>query len=134
MKFFHLIMIISLRCKSLRVSESTRGSRRAENSGFVLGQACDLHTLTSDMYRLQTAAQSRAQWQLELTAVISYPPFIRRLFLAAYVSARVRACSVAESHAVLTERVLTHTGARRPRYLLIRAILIFHRNAALESR
>lgn len=64
---------------------------RTEISGFVLGQPSDLHTLTSDIYRLQTAAQPRAQWQQELTAVISYPLVIRRLFLAAYVSAGVRA-------------------------------------------
>lgn len=87
MKFFHLIMIISPRRKMRRIFESTRGCRRAENSGFVLGQPSDLHTLTSDIYRLQTAAQPRARRQQELTAVIAYPPFIRRLFLAAYVSA-----------------------------------------------
>lgn len=86
-------MIISPRCKKVAASLKALEAPdvRTEISGFVLGQPSDLHTLTPDIYRLQTAAQPRALWQQELTAVISYPLVIRRLFLAEYVSAGVRA-------------------------------------------
>ncbi len=92
MKFFHLIKIISPRCKKKCscIFESTRGSRHKDRHFWVC--AWSTQSLTySDIYRLQTAAKPHAQWQQKLTAVISYPPFIRRLFLAACVSAGVRA-------------------------------------------